>query len=92
MKGTSILYSSALDSFCAKAACNNGSDPAVPFTLAQAGPDVFTATSNSLEIAFSLSSGTSTVSAPESSVLLMLGMGLIGLAGFGVSLRNNKAL
>jgi hypothetical protein len=90
MKGTSILYSSALDSFCAKAACNNGSDPTVPFALAQVGPDVFTATSNSLEIAFSLSSGT--VSTPEPSVLLMLGMGLVGLMGFGVSLRNNKAL
>jgi hypothetical protein len=89
-KGTSVSYSSALDSFCAKSACNNGADPPVPFTLAQVGPDVFTATSSSLEIAFTLSSGT--VSTPEPSVFLMLGMGLIGLAGVGVALRKNNAV
>jgi len=69
-----------LDSFCAMSACNNGTDPTVPFMLAQVAPDVFTATSNSLEIAFSLTSGT--VSTPEPSVVLMLGMGLLGLMGF----------
>jgi len=79
-KGTSVSYSSSLDSFCAMSACNNGTDPTVPFMLAQVAPDVFTATSNSLEIAFSLTSGT--VSTPEPSVVLMLGMGLLGLMGF----------
>jgi hypothetical protein len=80
--GTTVSYSSSSDSFCALAACNNGGDPTVPFTLKQVAPDVFTATSNSLEIAFSLSSGA--VSTPEAPTALLLGMGLLGVLGLGL--------
>jgi len=87
--GTTVSYSSSSDSFCALAACNNGTDPTVPFTLKQVAPDVFTATSNSLEIAFSLTSGPT--STPEAPTSLLLGMGLLGLMGFGLS-RKRKDL
>lgn len=80
--GTSVSYSSSSDSFCALAACNNGGDPTVPFTLTQVAPDVFTATSNSLEIVFSLSS--SAISTPEAPTAFLLGMGLLGFLGLGL--------
>jgi hypothetical protein len=87
--GTTVSYSSSSDSFCALAACNNGADPAVPFTLKQVAPDVFTATSNSLEIVFSLSS--SPTSTPEAPTAFLLGMGLLGFLGLGWG-RQRKAL
>jgi hypothetical protein len=87
-KGATVSYSAATDSFCTVAACNNGSDPTAFFVLAEVAPDVFTATSSSLEIAFSLP-GNATV--PEPSTLLMLGAGLLGLMGLALRSRSKSA-
>lgn len=85
-KTTLATYTAATDSFCANAACNNGGDPAIVVGLSQIAPDVFTVTSSSLEIAFSLGSGPAT-STPEPSSLLMLGSGLFGMLGLGLGKR-----
>jgi hypothetical protein len=85
--GNLASYSSSTDSFCALTACNNGNDPAVPITLSSVGHDVFTASSNSLEVVFSLSA--TPTSTPEPSSLAMLAIGLFGLTAF--ALRRKQA-
>jgi hypothetical protein len=81
--GTTVTYNSSGDVFCAGAYCNLGGDPVVTVTLAQVAPDVFTATSSSLEIVFGLPADIA-----EPSSLAMLAMGLLAVTA--LSLRRRK--